>query len=258
MNRNILNKLKFWLFIILSVFCINFAYPEENNLYSELVKLNGAYVNSASSVLVTMKCTYYYADKKPEEGTLYALFNKYQELLKIELKTGNIYILDLDSGCYFLNNKLRSPLKVSGNYSIESAQVSDMLSIDFSKDYELEEFDTKAAKFLLKRTNNKLLYPYISVTVQNEKGTGEKIYELTFMDRSQKPVRKLQYTTGNVSGIRCFKKVVVYKSVLDNAGSSSYDFIYTIDSIEKTTVNSALFNSVNMKDLCEYMEQLLQ
>ncbi len=157
----------------------------------------------------------------------------------------NMSFLSTVQGYWIMNNKLKSPLKVSGNYKAEQIEIQDILRIDFEHDYkklEQPESDT----LFLERTNTKMPYPYLRF-----ESLGASAYRIHFMDRNKQPVRTIKYSGKKINGYFCFAEL----EIRDLIFSKQKYFKYITHSLQKVSLPKALFSPAQMKNLLVYVRR---
>lgn len=233
---------------IIFLLCTTIISAEEINLpaYNEFLTLNGTYTDTQETVLIKQSISNYEAGgKKKKSDTVYCLFHKNGQCVRMKTKSGIQYFFSSTQGYWVSNSKLKTPLKISGAYKIEEFEVQDILKTDFKIDYKPVGIEHNG--LLLERQTKKPAYQFI---VFEKK---ENAFELSFCDTKKKPVRKIVYHAGSVDGIPCFYKIDIYDLVFKKDSYSSW----LTEEIKKADVPSSLFNYAQIKQLTQKMESLL-
>jgi hypothetical protein len=187
------------------------------------------------------------------ETKTYTVFSRQGELTRINENSGYAYFLATPRGYWLYNKKLRSPLKVSGNYQISEIEIQDIFRIDYAEDYSALTFDDANETVLMERANRKMAYPYILISKPAIEGASAGIFEVCFMDRTKKPVRTLRFISGVVDGYTCFKTIEVYNAAFDKTESARY----ITQSMKAASVPAALFNESQMIQLASYIDNII-
>jgi hypothetical protein len=106
----------------------------------------------------------------------------------------------------------------------------------------------------MERATRKMAYPYIRVSKPSGDDTSINIFEVCFMDRTQKPVRTLRFIPGNVNGYYCFETIEVYNAVFERTESARY----ITQSVETVSFPLALLNESRMIQLASYMDNMVK
>jgi hypothetical protein len=184
----------------------------------------------------------------------YTLFSREGQLTRIKENSGYTYFLATSRGYWLYNKKLRSPLKISGNYQVAEIEIQDIFRIDYAQDYLAIAFDDISGTVLMERTTRKMAYPYIRISKPSGDDTSINIFEVCFMDRTQKPVRTLRFIPGNVNGYYCFETIEVYNAVFERTESAQY----ITQSVKTVSFPSALLNESQMIQLASYMDNMVK
>ncbi|MEL3905749.1 MAG: hypothetical protein P1P65_01780 [Treponema sp.] len=179
--------------------------------------------------------------------TVYCLFHRKGQCVKIPAKTGAQYFFSSDQGYWLLTKKLRTPLKVSGAYKIEEFEVQDILKTDFENSYQIISEDKGI--LTLERKTEGPAYRFILFTK-----TAPDIFELTFTDARKTPLRTLVYHRGTVGGYDCFRQIDVYNLLFDKGGFSSW----STEWIKPVDVPASLFSYSQMKALGQKIDTLIE
>lgn len=230
--------------IFILLICFSFdVWANIETSYQAFLELNYSYTNHPEAVLVRQQSIKNENSKK-DSSDIYCLHHKKGQCVRLNSNKKTQYFFASDSGYYLYTNKLTSPLKISGAYKIEEAEIQDLLKIDFKNDYSIVEIKDE---LLLERQTKKSPYKFISFRIAEK-----DIYELAFLDNKKNPVRKLVYHAGNVDGFLCFKQIDVY-NLLFNKNVS-----WITISIQIVDVPSSLFAVSKIKQLTERMDAILK
>lgn len=162
----------------------------------------------------------------------------YKLMYFISRNTKSLFLAN-NQGFFVLGINQRSPLKISGNYIVTgAANMNDVMSIDFSKDYKIESVVNESEVVLgkLKRS-----VPYAKAILKKTSFG----YSIDFLDNSGEAIKRGIYRIGVTSGYSGFKKMEFYNLVINTNISTIYD----IYKIEILNVSSSYFRSENMRML---------
>ena len=142
------------------------------------------------------------------------------------------------------NNRMKTPLKVSGNYQVQQLEIQDILRIDFEKDYLIEKNENNCV--YLSRTNKKIVYPFLEVTKLSDSK-----YEILFKDKNGKNIKRAIYKNGYISGYNCFYEIEIYDLIFNK---NTY-FVYTTNLVKEQKLPASLFNQNQMHNLITFIKQ---
>lgn len=225
--------------ILLCMLILNTSLFAKENFFEDFIKINNSLINK--SLCAKQKLyTFYMEQEKVEFVEAISFFSGESQLTYFD----NSYFLGTSYGYWIMNNRMKTPLKVSGNYQVQEIEIQDILRIDFEKDYLIENLENNTVN--LKRTNKKVLYPFLQIKqISNDE------FEILFKDRNYKNVKKALYKKGIVSGFECFSEIRIYDLVF-----STKKFLkYATDSIVEIKLPSSMFNQNQMYNLINYIKQ---
>jgi hypothetical protein len=188
------------------------------------------------------------------EKSSWTLFSTQGQLTRIAEHASYTYFLVTQRGYWLHNKKLRTPLKISGNYKVSAIEIQDIFRIDYATDYQAIRFEDIQKTVLMERTHKRMVYPYVRISRPERDSNATDTFEVCFMDRNQKPVRILRFIADSVDGYYCFKTIEVYNAVFEKTESARY----STEWIKRVSVPAALFNESNMIPLTAYMDTLLK
>lgn len=207
--------------------------------FKEFITMNNAFIGK--SLVAEQKLTTYDLDKnKIEELQAVSFFSGESQLTYFDKS----YFLGTNAGYWIMNNRMKTPLKVSGNYQVQQLEIQDILRIDFEKDYLIEKIENNYV--YLNRTNKKIVYPFLVVTKLSDTE-----YEILFKDKNSKDIKKAIYKKGYASGFACFYEIEIYDLVFNK---NSY-FVYTTNLVEEKKLPASLFNQNQMYNLINFIKQ---
>lgn len=228
-------KKNYILLILLLVISKN-IYSNENIL-NEFITLNNAFAEK--SLYAKQELIVYKDNDVVEKKDAYSFFCDFSQLTYFD----NNYFLGTNYGYWIMNNKMKTPLKVSGNYQVQEIEIQDILRIDYKKDYKV--ITNENGIITLERTNKKNNYPYLSL----EK-VGINEYKLIFLDKSKKQVKEVIYTKGVLNNENCFIKILITDLIFNK--DKKIEFITL--KIENMNLPNSLFNQNQMNNLILYIK----
>ena len=173
--------------IFISIAMTLFA-NEDIKFYKDFITINNAFIGK--SLLAEQTLTTYDLEKnKAEKLKAVSFFSGESQLTYFDKS----YFLGTNAGYWIMNNRMKTPLKVSGNYQVQQLEIQDILRIDFENDYLIEKNENNCV--YLSRTNKKIVYPFLEVSKLSDSK-----YEILFKDKNGKKIKRAVYKNENVSG----------------------------------------------------------
>lgn len=227
---------------------IDSSLDASSKVLSEFVKLNHSCVSSQikSTLFFKHSLQIYENNNLKESYKVHDFFKGTDQLLLIKDKGEDKIFLNTQNGYWVQSARMRSALKISGNFKAHGMDVQDIFRIDFQNDYKIIE--SKNGKVYLERTNTKISYPFLSLEKKNQ------YFEGIFMDKNQRALKRLRYFPGNVSGFSCFQKV----AVVDLIFHTDKTYVYAILSIQRASLPSSFFRPTNMMQAIPYFEKQIK
>jgi hypothetical protein len=224
--------------ILISIAMTLFA-NEDIKFYKDFITINNAFVGK--SLLAEQTLTTYDLEKnKAEKLKAVSFFSGESQLTYFDKS----YFLGTNAGYWIMNNRMKTPLKVSGNYQVQQLEIQDILRIDCEKDYLIEKYENNCV--YLSRTNKKILYPFLEVSKLSDSK-----YEILFKDKNGKKIKRAVYKNGYVSGYNCFYEIEIYDLIFNK---NTY-FVYITNLIKKQKLPASLFNQNQMYNLITFIKQ---
>lgn len=224
--------------IFISIAMTLFA-NEDIKFYKDFITINNAFIGK--SLLAEQTLTTYDLEKnKAEKLKAVSFFSGESQLTYFDKS----YFLGTNAGYWIMNNRMKTPLKVSGNYQVQQLEIQDILRIDFENDYLIEKNENNCV--YLSRTNKKIVYPFLEVSKLSDSK-----YEILFKDKNGKKIKRAVYKNENVSGYNCFYEIEIYDLIFNK---NTY-FVYTTNLIKKQKLPASLFNQNQMYNLITFIKQ---
>lgn len=224
--------------ILISITMTLFA-DEEPLFFKEFIIINNAFIGK--SVIAEQTLTTYNLEKnKAEKLEAVSFFSGESQLTYFDKS----YFLGTNAGYWIMNNRMKTPLKVSGNYQVQQLEIQDILRIDFEKDYLIEKNENNCV--YLSRTNKKIVYPFLEVSKLSDSK-----YEILFKDKNGKNIKRAVYKNENVSGYNCFYEIEIYDLIFNK---NTY-FVYTTNLVKEQKLPASLFNQNQMHNLITFIKQ---
>ncbi len=224
--------------IFISIAITLFA-NEDIKFYKDFITINNAFIGK--SLLAEQTLTTYDLEKnKAEKLKAVSFFSGESQLTYFDKS----YFLGTNAGYWIMNNRMKTPLKVSGNYQVQQLEIQDILRIDFENDYLIEKNENNCV--YLSRTNKKIVYPFLEVSKLSDSK-----YEILFKDKNGKKIKRAVYKNENVSGYNCFYEIEIYDLIFNK---NTY-FVYTTNLIKKQKLPASLFNQNQMYNLITFIKQ---
>lgn len=224
--------------IFISITMTLFA-NEDIKFYKDFITINNAFIGN--SLLAEQTLTTYDLEKnKAEKLKAVSFFSGESQLTYFDKS----YFLGTNAGYWIMNNRMKTPLKVSGNYQVQQLEIQDILRIDFEKDYLIEKNEENCV--YLSRTNKKIVYPFLEVSKLSDSK-----YEILFKDKNGKNVKRAVYKNENVSGYNCFYEIEIYDLVFNK----NTFFVYTTNLVKEQKLPASLFNQNQMYNLITFIKQ---
>ena len=224
--------------IFISIAMTLFA-NEDIKFYKDFITINNAFIGK--SLLAEQTLTTYDLEKnKAEKLKAVSFFSGESQLTYFDKS----YFLGTNAGYWIMNNRMKTPLKVSGNYQVQQLEIQDILRIDFENDYLIEKNENNCV--YLSRTNKKIVYPFLEVSKLSDSK-----YEMLFKDKNGKKIKRAVYKNENVSGYNCFYEIEIYDLIFNK---NTY-FVYTTNLIKKQKLPASLFNQNQMYNLITFIKQ---
>ena len=224
--------------IFISIAMTLFA-NEDIKFYKDFITINNAFIGN--SLLAEQTLTTYDLEKnKAEKLKAVSFFSGESQLTYFDKS----YFLGTNAGYWIMNNRMKTPLKVSGNYQVQQLEIQDILRIDFENDYLIEKNENNCV--YLSRTNKKIVYPFLEVSKLSDSK-----YEILFKDKNGKKIKRAVYKNENVSGYNCFYEIEIYDLIFNK---NTY-FVYTTNLIKKQKLPASLFNQNQMYNLITFIKQ---
>lgn len=208
---------------------------------------NGLMQNNKTFLLDQSLLTYDHENRLLKEEHAKMLFTELRQLISLGEAGAKLYFLSSDKGYWIKNNKLRSPLKIGGNYKVSEIEIQDILHIDYAKDYRVAGFNAQERSLLLERVNRKMAYSYIKIS----QAASKEQFQALFLDPQQKPLREVVYEAAHLSGHSFFAKLRI-KDLAFGKGGYSY---YVTRALRAANVPANLFNEQQMNNLIAYWEK---
>lgn len=153
------------------------------------------------------------------------------------LKDNRSLFLANKQGFFIQGEKQTSALKISGNYVVTgAANMNDLMSINFTDDYKLENIVSSEEVNLVKKNRS---VPYAKATLKKIEGG----YSIDFFDNSGKALKKGIYKNNSYTGY--FDYMEFYNLIINTNTST----VCSITKIEPSSSLSTYFRSENMKML---------
>ena len=151
------------------------------------------------------------------------------------LKNNNTLFLANNQGFFVQAKNQVSPLKISGSYVVTgAANMNDLMSINFTDDYKLENIVSSEEINLVKKNRS---VPYAKATLKKISGG----YSVDFFDNSGKGLKRGIYKIKD----NYFNDMEFYNLIINTNTST----ICNISKIEPSSSSSSYFRSENMKML---------
>ena len=228
------------IFIVILLLLNVLAFAENKiSVFDDFIDLNNALIHN-SLYMEQVLLTYDQNHKKLDQLDAVSFFSKGSQLTQFD----DSYFLGTAYGYWIMNNRMKTPLKVSGNYQVQEIQIQDILRIDFEKDYAIEKYENGI--IYLSRVNKKAAYPFLELSK-----VAESEYQIMFNDKNKKNIKKAIYKKGSVSGYNCFFEIEIYNLVFN---TDTY-FKYSTNLIQEIKLPDALFSQNQMYNLINYIKQ---
>lgn len=227
------------------IFLISFSLLAAEDFFTDFLSIYNSYESQTLAYFYTQKLLEYNADGQlvSETPAKSIVFDKY-EISRIEQKKEPLYFLSTPAGYWIKNNKLKQPMKISGNYKVMDIQMQDLLRLDFENDFVIEEKTDSTV--LLKRANKKSTYAFIKLMQNNNDFTAE------IFDSKMQKIKTIRYMCSDLNGIKAFTTIQIYDEFI--ASGIHYDYI-TITQ-EETKVSKMLFNPIYINELIKILDTL--
>ena len=212
---------------------------EDIKFYKDFITINNVFIGK--SLLAEQTVTTYDSEKnKAEKLKAVSFFSGESQLTYFDKS----YFLGSNAGYWIMNNRMKTPLKVSGNYQVQQLEIQDILRIDFEKDYVIEKNEENCV--YLTRTNKRIVYPFLEVSKLSDSK-----YEILFKDKNGKNIKRAVYKNRYISGYNCFYEIEIYDLIFNK---NSY-FVYTTNLIKEQKLPASLFNQNQMYNLITFIKQ---
>jgi len=219
------------IFIILLSF-ISLGQLHSQNLFLEFanmyrgngkqIKIEGNLINIKNNV------------ETPEPYSM--IKNEDYTLLYFTAKNTKTLFLANTQGFFIQGKNQRSPLKISGSYTVTgAANTSDVMSFDYLLDYKVKTV-VSASEVVLTRIRRDVAY---NEAVLKRASFG---YTIDFIDNSGKTIKRGVYKIGSVSGIRGFQRMEFHNLIIN----TNMVTVYTTTKIESANIANSFFRSENM------------
>ena len=227
------------------IFFISFSLLSAEDFFTDFLSIYNSYESLSSAYLYTQKLLEYNADGQlvSETPAKSIVFDKY-EVSRIEQKKEPLYFLSTPAGYWIKNNKLKQPMKISGNYKVMDIQMQDILRLDFENDFVIEQKTDETV--FLKRANKKSTYSFIKI-MQNQNDYIAEIY-----DNKMQKIKTIKYICSNLNEVKSFTTIQIYDEFI--ASGSHYDYITLAQ--QKTSVSKILFNPIYINELIKLLDTL--
>ena len=194
---------KYTLTLILISIAMTLFADEEPLFFKDFITINNAFIEK--SVIAEQTLTTYDLEKnKTEKLKAVSFFSGESQLTYFDKS----YFLGTNAGYWIMNNRMKTPLKVSGNYQVQQLDIQDVLRIDFEKDYLVEKNENNCV--YLTRSNKKIVYPFLELSKLSDSK-----YEILFKDKNGKNIKRAIYKNGYISGgSPCYTIPPVPRSIL--------------------------------------------
>ncbi|MGP1454186.1 MAG: hypothetical protein ACTTJ7_00260 [Treponema sp.] len=223
--------------VLMLINCSLFAFSQVYSFYDEFIRINNILGNQ--QYLASQKLIITENNKIIEEKTAISIFSGESQVTSVS----NSYFLSTPHGYWMFNKKLKSPLKISGNFQIEDFDIQDILRIDYKNNYRQVSTEN-AQEFLFERVSKKMTYPYISI-----RQPSSKQYETTFMDKNKKPIKTLIYTAGYINNTEYFSNIEIHNHLFNASTTRRYITV----SLSKIKIPTILFSSTQLEKLIPYI-----
>lgn len=230
---------KYILILILISIAMTLFANEDIKFYKDFITINNVFIGK--SLLAEQTVTTYNSEKnKAEKLKAVSFFSGESQLTYFDKS----YFLGSNAGYWIMNNRMKTPLKVSGNYQVQQLEIQDILRIDFEKDYVIEKNEENCV--YLTRTNKRIVYPFLEVSKLSDSK-----YEILFKDKNGKNIKRAVYKNRYISGYNCFYEIEIYDLIFNK---NSY-FVYTTNLIKEQKLPASLFNQNQMYNLITFIKQ---
>lgn len=224
-------KIKFVILLILLSCC--FLYGE--NIFENFVNIYNGNGNNYRLIGTFTDVK----DNIPTVNDFNLITGKDYKLMYYINKNLKSLFLANNQGYFVQGINQQSPLKISGNYTVSGAvNASDVMSIDFYKDYEVSNIGN-GGEIILKKINKSIPY---AKAILKKTSFG---YSIDFIDNTGKAIKRGIYILGEVSGYTCFRKIEFYNLIINTNMSTSYEIV----KVEPVNISGSYFRSENMKML---------
>lgn len=228
------------IFVLVLLISNILAFAESSiSFFNDFLSLNNALIDKSLYMEQTLT-TYDKNHKKINQLDAISFFSNSSQLTYFD----STYFLGTMQGYWIMNNRMRTPLKISGNYQVQEIQIQDILRIDFERDYAIEKYENDI--IYLNRVNKKAVYPFLEI-----RRVAESEYQILFNDKNNKNIKKAIYKKGNISGHDFFFEIEMYDMVFNK---DEY-FKYSTDLIKEIELPDSLFSQNQMYNLINYIKQ---
>lgn len=251
--KKIFFKTSFKIFAVTIFFSLGFSVYAETSgvsknstIFKEFVSINNSFITNKHALFFQHVLDIYQNNNLVEHHEVDDFFYGSDQLLQIIANGKTQIFLSTANGFWAQNSRMRSPLKISGNFKAHGMDVQDIFRIDFKKDYSITNIFTNSV--LLKRVNKKMTYVFVKITKT------KKSFTLIFMDKNETPIKKIMYFPDKVGDFYCFKTIKVNDLIFH----TDKTHVYKIISIKKANVPVSIFTSTNMLKILPYFQRFEQ
>ena len=224
------------IFFVLIFFNFAIFANEVNSFFGDFIEINNVFIKEplyAKQQLISKN------ESSMEEKDAYSFFCGDSQLTFFD----NCFFLGTNQGYWIMNDRMKMPLKVSGNYQVEEIEIQDILRIDFINDYEI--LNILDNEIWLQRKSKKAVYYFIAIK-KEPKGK----YRLIFQDKNKTNIKEAIYTEGIVNNLKCFSEIEIYNLTIN----TNKKLKYITKFVNKLNISQALFSHTQMGNLIDYIK----
>ncbi|WP_041610419.1 hypothetical protein [Treponema brennaborense] len=135
--------------ILMFISCSIFGFSQNDiSFYDEFIRINN--ILGTQQYVSLQKMLVAEDNKFVDEKSAITIFSGESQVTSLS----GTYFLSTPQGYWILNGKLKSPLKISGNFQIDEMEIQDILRIDYEKNYK-KAVDDNEQGLLLERVSKK-------------------------------------------------------------------------------------------------------
>lgn len=158
------------------------------NAYDDFMAIQSGLITDNAQFLTEQRTVTVDENGKTSDETQITGFHRKGATFAILTPVGgsSLFFLNTDGGYYMMSKRMKTPLKIAGNYRQNGLDVQELLDIEYDKNYKVVE--EQDGTVFLERTSKKMAYPRASI--EETESSSQRAFRVLFYDLNNTPVRE--------------------------------------------------------------------